>query len=946
MAQQQKTKAAEQHPLTSLEGFLQNLRDGDNLDVLIATTIAYLQQEYDYNFIWIAVYHRLNHTLIGKDGILPNGDRNFARQRVLLDPGTLLEQVVIEQRAVGVADLRSETRAHKWQELAQKHKIQGAMILPLRHKGHCLGVALLGNQRWGYLLAGETKAKLMMVMGELGVLLYQHEMEWQYQQSKRPEKSLLQLLEGLQTLENLSERLENVVHTTHQLINPSRTNIYWFDRQHRYFWLRVSNQPGKVGFHQTQPVLGGIKLDELSDFYYALAVNQVVWMGDNNSSVKSSFTKQLLKRLKARSVLAAPIIWQKDLLGFLAVENHQSRNWTEAEQSFVKGAAGLISLVSPLDTIETSIQKIQADAELTSQVAQAVYSHQELEVILRSCAVKVLERLTATRFLLLQYNQENNNYQFLYQNQSHNRYPLTFGLEALKEIDHNLLHRATTTISIENLEEDLRFYNWRDNLLNAGARSLLISNCRQGHRPDAILLVVGESHRSWSVQEQELLLVIAQQIGVIVRQLQLHTQHEQQQKILHSFQESLNLLETSQNPHTQVEENYLEQSTLERIADAIKAPLVTLLSWKPGDLVATVLPGIITEENYKINISIPIDIATEALIQWALVTESYLSFCIDDIPEESKKWLIGDGISQILLFPVRTTTEEKLNAVILIADHSQRQWSEVGIEAVQVLVSQLAWSRRWLHTTQMLQSQTDELQQLNWYKHQYLSDVQRNVSTLLNHIKDAPESEYANIRYQPIIRQLDYVTPHLTELLNTEQWQLNISNEKIPVATLLKRTLERVDDLLQQQKLWVGVHGLGSQPNEVNGGTRSSHRSQSSLVIAGDIFKIELVIYQVLLAACKRSNVGGRIDIWCRRLDESNLEISITDLGNIDLQLLENLALNQSKNINYYDYVSQPIGFNLVVCQQLVQKMGGELQINQLPDHRVLSRLLLPLANH
>jgi len=943
MAQEQKIKAAEQQPIASLGNFLQTLRDGDNLDVLIATTITYLQQEYDYNLIWIAVYDRLNHTLIGKDGILPDGDRNFAKQRMLLNPGSLLEQVVLEQNAVGVADLQAESRAEKWQELAQKHGIQGSIVLPLGHRENCLGVIILGSQRWGYLLAGETKAKVMMVIGELGVLLYQHEVEWQYQQSKRPEKSLLRLLESLQTLENLEHRLETVVHTTHEFINSSRTNIYWFERQDRYFWLRVSNQPGKVSFNQTQPVLGIIKLNELSDFYYALAINQVIWVGDNHSSLKSSFTQQLLHCLNAKSLLAAPIIWQKDLLGFLAVENHQSRNWTQAEQSFVKGAAGLISLVSPLDAIETSIQRIQADADLTSQIAQGIYSDYELDKVLRNCAGRVLERMAATRFLLLQYNQEDNHYKLLYQNQPHNRRQLTFVLEPLKEVDSHLLYRTNTAVSVENLEEDLRFYNWRSDLLDAGARSLLISNCHQGHKPEAILIIVSESQRSWSIQEQELLLVIAQQLGVIVRQLQLHHQNEQQRAIIHSFQESLKLLGISQSPQNHPEEYYLEQSILKQIASVLKAPLVTLLYWTPGSKTASFASSVITDSKYEIDTSNPVNIATEALVQWALVIDSYLSLSIDDIPVESKKWLTGKDIGQILLFPVRTTTEKKPTGLILIADHSQRQWSELSIEAAQVLVSQLAWFQRWLQVTTTLQSQTDELQQLNWYKHQYLSDVQRNVTTLLNQIKNTPEKEYSDIRHQPIIRQLDYANYHLTGLLNNEQWQLHLNSERIPVATLLKRALERVDNLLQQQKLWVGVHGLGSQAHERTPETRMSHRSRYSFLIAGDIIKIELVIYQVLLAACKRSHVGGRIDIWCRRLDEGTLEISITDSGTIDAELLADL--NHTQSMISAEYSSQPLSLNLIVCQQLTKKMGGELQINQLQDNRIMSSLLLPLAN-
>jgi hypothetical protein len=42
--------------------------------------------------------------------------------------------------------------------------------------------------------------------------------------------------------------------------------------------------------------------------------------------------------------------------------------------------------------------------------------------------------------------------------------------------------------------------------------------------------------------------------------------------------------------------------------------------------------------------------------------------------------------------------------------------------------------------------------------------------------------------------------------------------------------------------------------------------------------------------------------------------------------------------------LNQPPGLHLLICQNLMQKLGGELQVYQLPDNRVVSRLLLPLV--
>ena len=136
------------------------------------------------------------------------------------------------------------------------------------------------------------------------------------------------------------------------------------------------------------------------------------------------------------------------------------------------------------------------------------------------------------------------------------------------------------------------------------------------------------------------------------------------------------------------------------------------------------------------------------------------------------------------------------------------------------------------------------------------------------------------------------------------------------------------------------------------------------MAIAGDIVKIELVIHELLVTACNRSQTGGRIDIWCRRLDASknvdtkhssasigdehqtSLELSITYNGAIEPQLLTELHNNTPKDMLASSNLDQPPGLHLLICQNLMQELGGELNFYQLPDNRVVSRLLLPLVGH
>ncbi|MEA5627451.1 GAF domain-containing protein [Nostoc sp. UHCC 0251] len=971
MGQPQKPIAAEQQIL-SLGRVLQSLREEDDVDVLIETTISYLKEQFDYKLIWIALYDRLNHILFGKGGITPDRDTSFLRQRVVLSPGDLLEQVVIEQHPLGVADLQTEVRAAEWRKMAEKFHIKGTIILPIRYKDRCLGLLLLGSERWGYLLPGEAKARLMMVLGELGAVLYQNEIGLQQKQTRRTDEPLLELLENLRTLGNFNQRLEAAVQATHKFVSPSRTNVYWFEREGRYFWCRMSNQLVKIDHSSSTQQAAGMTVQELSDFYYALTVNQIVSIGDARSSLKSHFTAKLLQRLKVRSLLAAPIIWQKNLLGFLAVESNEPRIWAETDKNFVQGAAGLISLVATTESMESTIKQVQEDAQLTSQVAQGIYSEHDLQETLHSCAKKVLARLAATRFLLLQYDPQQNNYQFIYQSQPYNRRPLTFALNSLKELDEQLLQRSTQAVEIENLDEDLRFFNWRPFLLESGVRSLLICKCTHAHIPAALLVITHENHRSWTTLEKELLWAVSQQIGVMVRQWQLHNRTTQQQKSSQAFEQCLRVLTQSQNSN-EVENKHLERTALEQIASILSCPLAVLLSWSPGESWAEIIPGVVDNSQFGIFSDASISIQAEALIQWALATESYLTLKVDNLPPETRKWLNTPDKGQILVMALRTNADYETTGVVLLADYQERRWSEQSLGTIAALISQLAWWRRQKQITRLLESTTEELRQLNWYKHRRLEEIQRITALSLKQIHDlgTPANELTQMRYQLLLRQLDQTATSMSGMLKLEHWQLHVSWETMPIASLLKRSLERIENLLKQQKLWIGVHGLGQQIEDQEPPNNSSlargvlsSSAQSSMAIAGDIVKIELVIHELLVTACNGSQTGGRIDIWCRRLDASkplntkhspasvgvnhqtSLELSITYNGAIEPQLLTELHDNTPKDVLAPSNLDQPPALHLLICQNLVQELGGELNFYQLPDNRVVSRLLLLLVGH
>lgn len=917
----QKEPSNYERQLVALGRALQALREAETVDGAVKIALEYLQAEFDYTLVWLGLYDRVEHRLLGKGGACPTGETALLKQRISLNPGDLMEQAVIQQRSLGVPDLREESRAGEWRKLAQRFNVQGTVILPIRHKDHCFGLTLLGSSLWGTSPHSDQKARLSMLLGGLAEVLFQLETEQQRRQAKRADEPLLNLLAKLQLLPSLKKRLELVIDETHRFVAPDRTNIYWYEPQQRFFWRRLGNRDKTIPLSDNS-LNNSILVQDLGGFYQALSSDQVISVGEARSSLKSDTTGRLMQHIQARSLIAAPILYQGELLGFIAVEGIEARIWLEEEKNYLRGAAQLIALIAPLEEMEATIQQVKCDQSLTAEVTHALYSEEDWKSTLRQCADRLMQRLKVERFWVLLYNSDLKKFEICYQQQAANRKPIAVPLNNLNPVDWQMLERSREAIGVENLEDDLKLMAWRQLLLDLEVQSLLVCNTSLGKPIEGLLVLGHEAPRSWNRAERELLKVVSQQIGLLLHQFQLQNQTAQLHKTYQSIQSGL----TSMQQMQQLEQ--LERAAIQHIAQVLQVPLATLITWEHGQVSAQITAPIFTKAQFGVAAEATISLATDPLLQWALQNDDLQAIQIGDINPETRQWLTGSEIGQVLVYALRTAPEHEPTAIILIADRVERSWLQHQLSAFGILVDQLAWSRRHLALTEALLMQRSTLEQLNWYKHRRLEEIYRilgvGVRRLneLSHQKDALSS----MRYHQVLRHLGNSLTTATPCLKQEQWQFQDEYETISLASLLKRSLERLNAMIKQRQLWSQVH------NEAN------------LSIGGDIPKIELIVHEILIAACLRSPMGGRLDIWCRQIDTNWLEMSITDNGVIEPHLMEQMEMGRADDLLAPSLLDTPPGLHLAICRAMMRRMGGEFTLDYLEDGRILSRLVIPVA--
>ncbi|RMG09246.1 MAG: GAF domain-containing protein [Cyanobacteria bacterium J055] len=931
---------------------LQTLREAETLEVLLDTTLNYLQEQCQYDFIWMGAYHRAEHKLIGCGGKITKGDLKILRQEFSLSPGDVMEQVVVQQRPMAVADLREEAKGGEWRKIAKQSDIQGAVIFPLRHRTHCLGAILLGSQRWGISTSAEDKAQLSIVFGELSAAWFQLQQHQQQQQAKRPQEVLLSLLGQLHSLTDLDDYLELLVAETHHCLQPSCTHLYGYDRDRHLFWRRATSR-AQIAQNRGNPKTQGpeeIRLTEIDGFYQLLLENRAIAMSESNSALKVNGTGRLMRLLGARSLLAAPIFRDRDLLGFISLEGKEPRVWLDQDKHWLRGVAQLAGLAFPLSQMAQTIGQIQLDGELTAKLTRAIVSDKEWKTTLADCAQKLVERLNVQRCFFLLHDRDRDRFEIVYQNHPPTRPPVESPLPILSLMDWRLLETARDPIGIENWldssvrpyasELDVRLSAWRDSFIEVGVRSLLLCSTHFGYPLEGVLAVACETPRIWTYEDRELLATVSQQIGLILHQWQLQRQTTQQQYIIQTLQGGLTNLEGDED------ENQLEVSILRQIARVLHVPLAALVTWQPGRHQGRVSHEISSNSVLNLDRERPIAVHHDALIQKALAAPGLVGpVSWEELPPDTQEWLGSRAIQDLRVVALRTAPEHAPTGVVIVADVVARHWTNQELELFALLVAQLGRSRRTAMVTQKLLTRKRNMEILNWYKHNLLEELCRTASTgttQLNQLDpflvsaDGDESQSQSLqqmRYQQTLQQLSNSLSSLSQYLHREQWKIALAIETFSIAGLLKRAMDRVEPLRKQRQIWMKV-------------SREGHFS-----IRGDRQKLEFIFAELLLAACSRTESNGRIQIAYRPLmPEAStrsfplLELSLVDWGQLEPRAIEAYQHYRSADLLVPSYVDRAPGLHLVIYQQLLQKMGGDFKFYRLDDGRIVSQLIVPLA--
>ena len=911
----------------ALQTVLQLLQEQRQVGPLIEIALRFLREDCGYPVIWLALYDAHGAELVGQGGVTPISASTVLNQRFPVSPGDIFDQALITGLPVTLPNLRKEHRAGKWQMLAQRFELQGTLIQPICYRHQSLGLILVGSSLWGGQPRVEETAQLAMLAIALGNALHLLPQDQQQHRLEGWHQSVLTALDQMATLSKLEERLDAVVRQTYKLMVPDQTSVYWFEPEQRYFWCRATQQSksnGRLKASKSPQV--DIRAQDIEPFWQSLQLGEVVAISEIQGVVSTNAPLRLMQQQQSRSLLSAPIICQQQLLGFVAVAGVQPRLWQDHEKQYLQAAAQLLALAVPADRLDTNRQS-PLPSDWVTQLIEAIPNPTAWQGQFTQVLTRWRQVFQAQWVILL--HQDDHTGQFLVDEQSHSTRlrPLVDPLPALSEVDGRMVVNSEVPIAITNLSEDLRLLAWHQPLLKQGIRSLLLARAQAEAQGQTIVLLGTDTPYTWSADQCDHWQQVTQALGVILEQQYLYLQQQQQERLSAIAQQGLVALQQSSTPQA------FESTGLETLVEILQVPFAALIRWQLDQPQAEIVRYLATSPEFEMATGKPIDLEQAPLLK--SLWQSHQSDIkiqqvkVSELVLAKQTWLQKAGIGQVLAIPLQAASSAQPLGAILLGDTIHRTWSPVALEIAEQFVRTLAWFDRTTQVIQTLAQRSTEIDCLNWYKQRQLEQSYTSLIASHQHLQEAighTNQPTATCNPQRTLQQIQHALVPMATLIQTEAWELQLQTETVSLTTLLRRTLNRVDPLIQTRQLWLQVHNL-----------------TKNATLTGNSLKLELILHELLLAACYRSQAGGRIDLWCRLANPHWLEVAITDHGHINPRLVSDLQQQPHRDWLAPSTLDQPPGCHFNACHHLVQKLGGRMQLSQLEDGRVLSRLILQL---
>jgi signal transduction histidine kinase/DNA-binding NarL/FixJ family response regulator len=464
--------------------------------------------------------------------------------------------------------------------------------------------------------------------------------------------------------------------------------------------------------------------------------------------------------------------------------------------------------------------------------------------------------------------------------------------------------------------------------------------------------------RSWQLWETNLLMSIANQVGIALQQSQLYRQVQQ----LNTHLENLVEERTAQlqQAHDQLKQSLEFEALLKRITDKVRDSLDE----------TQILPTAVRELALGLNAQSCQAALYDLERGTATIRYGYAHsrvgwlgqvVFVSDFLDVYHQLIAGKACQFCEVYPIRSRCQDVILACPLIDDQGilgdlwlfkpfHQEFNEIEIRLVQQVANQCAVALRQARLYQAAQVQVIELERLNALKNDFLCTISHELRTPVANIQMALSilelalTSKNNLKSDPL-----YKSHHNSQTTDSVYAPLSGSNLTIyQYLQMIKdecdREMNLINDLLDLQRLNAGVHPIelitidiqNWIPHLIEPFMQRVQKNQQILVVdivpelpavVCDLSCLTRILNELLTNACKYTPSGGTITLKVST-EDSTLRFQVSNSGvEIPEDELNRIFDNFYRIPSDDPWKQEGIGLGLALVQKLTNHLGGSIQV-------------------
>jgi len=266
------------------------------------------------------------------------------------------------------------------------------------------------------------------------------------------------------------------------------------------------------------------------------------------------------------------------------------------------------------------------------------------------------------------------------------------------------------------------------------------------------------------------------------------------------------------------------------------------------------------------------------------------------LPDGRIKWVHEEAIVQF------DAQDKPVGMVGTVQDISERKLAEIALQAAK-----------------------EEAEQANQAKSAFLSRMSHELRTPMNAILGF--AQLMQLDGQLSDNHQDYVQ----EVLNAGHHLLDLINEVLDLAKIEAGKLELQHQRINIEQLYRDCVTLISPLAEMQGVNLITETIDSNAAVTADPTRLKQVLINLLSNAVKYNQAQGEVRLSCRRQND-DIQLIVSDTGRgLSEEELE-VLFEPFSRLGMENSGIEGTGIGLYISKQLVENMGGSIQVESQPD--------------